>query len=47
MSQEGIPPGYAAIPLIEALNGKVFTESGQSDGMVTCYSLSPFILSLS
>nr|KAG5703182.1 hypothetical protein BaRGS_027347 [Batillaria attramentaria] len=31
VSQEGVPPGYEAISLVEALNGQVVSQSGQTD----------------
>ena len=32
VSQEGVPPGFEAISLVEALNGQVVPQNGQTDG---------------
>lgn len=31
VSQEGVPPGYEAISLVEALNGQVVPQMGQNE----------------
>ena len=36
MSQEGVPPGYEAISLVEALNGQVVPQNGQTDVEIPC-----------
>jgi hypothetical protein len=32
VSQEGVPAGYEAISLVEALNGQVVLQNGHPDG---------------
>ena len=39
VSQEGVPPGYEAISLVEALNGQVVPQNGQTDGEIPCILL--------
>ena len=37
VSQEGVPPGFEAISLVEALNGQVVPQNGQTDGEISLY----------
>lgn len=44
--QEGVPPGYEAISLVEALNGQVVSGNGPSDGVNHPIGVPPSLLSL-
>ncbi|KAK7111292.1 E3 ubiquitin-protein ligase MGRN1-like isoform X2 [Littorina saxatilis] len=46
VSQEGVPPGYEAISLVEALNGQVVSQNGQTDGVNHPIGVPPSLLSV-